>query len=331
LLVNYVQYEGIGPQKADAWKRLMQTDPSAMLRADHYVAPSELVSAVNVALTLGQPMLLTGEPGTGKTQLAYHVAWELGFGDVLRFDTKSNTESRDLLYTFDTIARFHAAQSGTEMDSRRYLRFNALGRAILLASTPADVGDLLSDSDVDTPRRSVVLIDEVDKAPRDVPNDILSELETMSFRVPELGQREFRAASHLRPVVFLTSNSEKALPDAFLRRCVYYNIPFPSHEILERIVAARLGARYRQGHRLLRDALELFSLLREPGLNLRKPPATAELLAWLSLLLSSESDPDRPLQEHPQFQVSFSTLLLKNVDDYMRAAELLSRWEAMRK
>src|SRR5262249_11440488 len=134
------------------------------------------------------------------------------------------------------------------------------------------------------PRRSVVLIDEIDKAPRDFPNDLLNEVETMHFRVPELGNALIASDPGSPPILVITSNSEKHLPDAFLRRCIYYHIPFPGRERLSRIIEARLGRFAGRAEGFLPDALDIFDRLREPAVGLRKKPATAEVLSWLAAL-----------------------------------------------
>jgi MoxR-like ATPase len=350
-------YTGSGQRTEDGWRNLDSADPGSMRKPEGYVAQPDLVAAVNVALTLGQPLLLTGEPGTGKTQLAYSLAWELGFDKPLKFETKSTTESRDLFYTFDTVGRFHAAQahdrpvglgkprlpssgsSGGAVDAQddesigpadplRFITYNALGLAIILANERDTVSRILPPGFKHPgPRRSVVLIDEIDKAPRDVPNDVLSEIETMSFRVPELNfNGSIGADSQWRPVVIITSNSEKALPDAFLRRCIYYHVPFPEAQLPD-IVASRIGSRFK-GLPLLTEALSLFAFLRDPALNLRKPPATAELLDWLRYLQQRPEGLPATLIQDPQLHSSFRTTLLKNKDDQERADDLMKRWRA---
>jgi len=328
-------YTGSNRRIEGAWRDLPTPDPEQLRKPSTYVAHENLVAAVNVALTLGQPLLLTGEPGTGKTQLAYHVAWQLGLDTPLKFETKSTTESRDLFYTFDTIGRFRAARADENVDPRPFIKLNALGRAIVMASDPQVVADLLPPPKEGEKReavRSVVLIDEIDKAPRDVPNDILSEIETMSFVIPELNiGRRFAAPAGMRPIVFITSNSEKALPEAFLRRCIYYHVPFPNDDTLRKIVDGRLGERYVKEHSsLLADVLSLLDYLRQPALNLRKKPATAELLDWLSFLGRSGGAMPERLKDHPAYQSSFRVSWLKNFDDQDRAAALLKDWELRR-
>ena len=195
------------------------TDPAK------YLLDGDLLDAVNVALLLGQPLLVTGEPGTGKTGLAHRIAWELGYSDrALVFNTKSTSTARDLLYTFDVMGHFHSPHiPGASKEARDYLRFGALGQAIVHSLKLEQVRSLLRSQEAEEypgPRRSVVLIDEIDKAPRDFPNDLLHEIDTMKFRAPELTEHEIAADPALRPVVVITSNSERNLPDAFLRRCV---------------------------------------------------------------------------------------------------------------
>lgn len=248
-----------------------------------YVSHENLEIAAQVALELDQPLLLTGEPGTGKTTYARHLARVLadregGAGlPVLGFETKSTSIARDLFYHYDSLRRFHAAHDAQmSRDNRDYLTFNALGEAILRSRPVAEVGDLLPGHAA--PHRSVVLIDEIDKAPRDFPNDILNEIERLFFRLPELGQRVVQADPAFRPVVVITSNSEKNLPDAFLRRCVFYHIPFPEPAQMAAIVRANLDA----DEALVASAVDFFYGLRE--LDLEKPPATAELVGWLNAL-----------------------------------------------
>ncbi len=210
------------------------TDPAG------YQADPGLIDAVNVALHLGKPLLLTGEAGTGKTILASSLAWELGYALEV-YGTKSSSTATDLFYTYNALAQYNVSQlegrggSTTAVDADpdqlglRYIRYNALGRAILRGCPKDKVGHLLPPGfdHPGEPTRSVVLLDEIDKSPRDLPNDVLSALDSMAFSIPELGNQRVEAEPDFRPVLVLTSNSEKALPDPFLRRCIFYHIPFP--------------------------------------------------------------------------------------------------------
>src|SRR5882724_1185220 len=308
------------PIKLPGSRRAKQTDPAG------YKTDQGLIDAVNVALLLGQPLLLTGEPGTGKTQLANSVAWELGFDPPLMFETKSTNTARDLFYSYDTLGRFHAAQTGEgSQKSMDYLTYNALGIAILRSNREDDVREWLPEGFVHGgQRRSVVLIDEVDKAPRDFPNDLLNEVEGMYFKIPELGNAKIAAGEEMSPILIITSNSEKHLPDAFLRRCIYYNIPFPDKERLMEVVLARIGGW--DGETLLSDALDFFATLRQPGSGLHKPPATAELLAWLLALRGNEMKLERPLKDNPEVAGATLSTLVKNVDDQTKARTILADW-----
>jgi MoxR-like ATPase len=175
-------------------------------------------------------------------------------------------------------------------------------------------------------RRSVVLIDEIDKAPRDFPNDILNEIERLYFRIPELGEAEIVAAADFRPVVIITSNSEKALPDAFLRRCIFYSIPFPDDLRLEQIILSRLGARVQPGAEMLRDAIAFFVSLRKRDMLLRKRPGTAELLNWIAALIEFDCDPKQPIR--PQAEAAQRTLytLAKMTEDQEQILKAFTVW-----
>jgi MoxR-like ATPase len=287
-----------------------------------------LVDAVNVALVLGQPLLLTGEPGTGKTQLARHVAWELGFDEPLMFETKSTNTARDLFYSYDTLGRFHAAQikQGSQ-NSLDYITYNALGIAILRSQAEENVSKWLPQGfEHGGRRRSVVLIDEVDKAPRDFPNDLLNEVDNMYFKVPELGNEPIEAGKEMRPVLIITSNSEKHLPDAFLRRCVYYHIPFPDRARLTDIILNRVDHFKGPDDPLLSEALDFFARLREPNSGLHKPPATAELLGWLISLAAHGLKPDQSLRAHGEIAKSTLNALVKSSDDQVIANTVLAKW-----
>jgi MoxR-like ATPase len=317
-----------GPASLPTSRRVEHT------RAAGYRPDPGLVDAVNVALILGQPLLLTGEPGTGKTQFAYSVSWELGYGAPLIFETKSTSTARDLFYTYDTLGRFHAAQlKEGSSDSLDYIIYNALGTAILRANPAEAIRKWLPNKfEHDGPRRSVVLIDEIDKAPRDFPNDLLNELENMYFKAPEAGlvDEQIRAPDDMRPVLIITSNSEKHLPDAFLRRCIYYNIPFPTRERLVEIVESRiLHFSSASGNglttRLLVDALDFFLVLRNVE-SLRKKPATAELLGWLTYLTERGAKPDDTLREHAGIVRQSLSTLVKSAEDQAAAEQEMEKW-----
>lgn len=310
------------PAELPASQRRRYQDPA------NYLADPGLVDAVNVALLLGQPLLVTGEPGTGKTQLAYSLAWELAFGEPLKYETKSTSTARDLFYTYDALGRFQAAQSGAGRGSvLDYLTYNALGVAILRANEERAVAAYLPpDFEHGGKRRSVVLIDEIDKAPRDFPNDLLNELEGMYFRLPELGNVKIAADAELQPVLVITSNSEKDLPDAFLRRCIYYNIPFPERRQLEDIVASHLGEHAGGSSEFLADALDIFFQLRKAASPLRKKPATAELLGWLVSMREIAPRADNPLADTPDLALQTLSNLVKTAEDQARAAQIVERW-----
>jgi MoxR-like ATPase len=274
-----------------------------------YVARPGLRAAVNVALTLGQPLLVTGEPGSGKTQLAWSIAYELELpekeersGEGRRppldqrravpivFHTKTTSAAADLFYRYDGLRHFQDVQLVREKPVLEYITFEALGKAIILTMPPDEARFYLpKERKRERPVRSVVLIDEIDKAPRDLPNDVLNEIEVLSFEVKELGQTFKVEDERLRPIIVLTSNSEKDLPDAFLRRCVFYHIPFPKDfEDLKEIVDRRLKKPETLPESIRVNALNHFLKIRD--LKLEKKPATAELLAWVRILEQSQID-----------------------------------------
>jgi MoxR-like ATPase len=293
-------------------------------KPENYLPEPGLVDAVNVSLLLRQPLLLTGEPGTGKTQLAYSVARELGFGDPLKFETKSNSVARDLFYSYDALGRFQKS-AGENADPFVYLTYNALGRSIILANDPKTVKSFLP-AGYKHPgnTQSVVLIDEVDKAPRDFPNDILNEIDGMYFRIVEMGNVMLSAPAELRPVVILTSNSEKGLPDPFLRRCVYYNISFPDRNRLLDIVSARCGSFISSDSVDLRSCVDLFYGLRDPSLGLRKKPATGELLNWVAAMARIRSEIPGIMRDEAILRTL--TVLVKTAEDQERALTRTRQW-----
>ncbi|MDY6992153.1 MAG: MoxR family ATPase [Pseudomonadota bacterium] len=301
---------------------------SASLRPEAYLPDEGLVDAVNVALLLGQPLLLTGEPGTGKTQLAYSLAYQLGLEAPLKFETKSTSTAQDLFYIYDALGRFQAAQWGEQAQTKsiHYITYNALGLAIILTH-PQDKLKAVLPPDFIHPgvQRSIVLVDEIDKAPRDFPNDVLSEVEQLYFRIPELGNIKIQADPTLRPILVLTSNSEKHLPDAFLRRCVYYHIPFPEKERLTALVEAHLGTFTQYSNTFLADALEFFFKLRASGL--RKKPATAELLNWLLILRELFKETQNPILTHPDKVMRTLSSLVKTEEDQAVARQILQTYQ----
>ncbi|EXI79136.1 MAG: ATPase family associated with various cellular activities (AAA) [Candidatus Accumulibacter appositus] len=258
---------------------------------ENYEAEDGLRDAVNAALLLDQPLLLTGEPGTGKTQLAEKLALELAF-PLFKFETKSTSVAQDLFYTFDHVGRFQTAQVSKDaaaLHASNFIDFGALGKAVVQSLQAAEARALFPAGNLPAwysgPGRAVVLIDEIDKAPSDLPNDALNEIERHYFRIRELqGGLEVKAAARQRPVLVITSNSEKQLPDAFLRRCIFYHLQPIGHERLRRIALRRLAALQVQSGPLLEDALQLFFDLRKPEYDLRKRPSTAEFLSFVAAL-----------------------------------------------
>ena len=230
---------------------------------DDYLTSPALQAAVNCALALQRPLLVKGEPGTGKTLLAQAIARALGV-KLLSWNVKSTTRAQDGLYVYDTVQRLYDSRfgDGDVRDIRRYIRFGPLGEAFR------------------SPERVVLLIDEVDKADLEFPNDLLHELDRMRFRILETDEE---VEAQQRPVVVVTSNNEKELPDAFLRRCVFHFIDFPDRELMERIVRVHHP---KLDEALTSQALDVFYQLRDLT-RLRKRPSTSELVDWLAVLKSA--------------------------------------------
>jgi MoxR-like ATPase len=267
------------------------TDADRSFRSDarRFVPGEQLTTAINTAIAVGEPLLITGEPGTGKTQAAYYAAYKLGVEPVIHFQVKSDSTAHDLLYHFDTVRYFHDAhlvslnldmpQKGRALDKWHYVEPRALWTAFHRARE----------------RRlpQVLLIDEIDKAPRDFPNDLLHELDKMEFTVSETGDI-ISAPPQLAPIVFITSNSERRLPEPFLRRCVYHHIRFDD-TLVERAIFSRRDEFGNLSDGFLRLALQRFLALR--GRGLRKRPATSELLVWLRVLALAAGTYPETLEE----------------------------------
>ncbi len=233
-----------------------------------YVATDELMTAVDAAVALGRPLLVKGEPGTGKTMLAEEVAGALS-RPFIEWHIKSTTKAKQGLYEYDAVARLRDSQLGDERvhDIANYIQPGKLWEAF------------------DSERQPVLLIDEIDKADIEFPNDLLQELDRMEFFVYETSQK-IRAKT--RPIIIITSNNEKELPDAFLRRCFFHYIRFPDRETMTRIVDVHYPGLKKS---LLKEALEVFFEIRDvPGL--KKKPSTSELLDWIKLLVAEDIPPE---------------------------------------
>lgn len=257
-----------------------------------YVATEDLRIAVNAAITLERPLLIKGEPGTGKTVLAREVATAIG-APLIEWHVKSTTKAQQGLYDYDAVSRLRDSQLGDERvkDIRNYIRRGKLWEAFVSGQRP------------------VLLIDEIDKADIEFPNDLLQELDRMEFYVYETGET-IKAAQ--RPIVFVTSNNEKELPDAFLRRCFFHYIRFPDADTMTQIVEVHFPG---LKQRLLREALTVFYDIREvPGL--KKKPSTSELLDWLKLLLNEDVDVETLRESDPKKAIPpLHGALLKNEQD----------------
>ena len=257
-----------------------------------YVATDDLRIAVNAAIALERPLLIKGEPGTGKTILAHEVAKAIG-APLIEWHVKSTTKAQQGLYEYDAVSRLRDSQLG---DARVMHIRNNIRRGKLWEAFTAD-------------QRPVLLIDEIDKADIEFPNDLLQELDRMEFHVYETGET---VKAQQRPIVIVTSNNEKELPDAFLRRCFFHYIKFPDHDTMTQIVEVHFPG---LKQRLLREALTVFFDMREiPGL--KKKPSTSELLDWLKLLLNEDIDPETLRQRSPNKVIPpLHGALLKNEQD----------------
>jgi MoxR-like ATPase len=251
-----------------------------------YLTNEALEAAVNCALALERPLLVKGEPGTGKTLLAQAISESLGL-ELIHWPVKSTTRAHDGLYVYDTVQRLYEARfgDGDVKDIRRYIKLGPLGRAFASSE------------------RKVLLIDEVDKADLEFPNDLLHELDRMRFVIDETGDE---VVATQRPVVIITSNNEKELPDAFLRRCVFHFIDFPEQELMKRIVRVHHP---RVDEAVIDQAVVAFYELRAVP-RIRKRPSTSELVDWISVLMESGIGRERLVRELP-----FLGVLLKKEQD----------------
>ena len=263
---------------------------------EDYIASESLISAVNAAIVLGRPLLVKGEPGTGKTLLAEAIAKSLGM-KLLNWNIKSTTKAQDGLYHYDVVQRLNDSRFGDRdvSDIRRYIKLGMLGQAFKSAE------------------RVVVLIDEIDKADLEFPNDLLHELDRMRFFIHEIDEE---VVAHHRPIVIITSNAEKELPDAFLRRCVFHYIAFPDKTLMKRIVGVHHPNLEAQ---ILDAAIERFFWLR--GMNdLKKRPSTSELIDWLVVLARAGVSGDEIARRLP-----FAGTLLKVEEDHEAVGKRLDR------
>jgi len=252
-----------------------------------YVTSLPLRNAVNVSIALGRPLLIRGEPGTGKTQLSHSIAKGLR-KKLITWNIKSTTKAQEGLYVYDTVQRLNDSRFGDKnvSDIKQYIKLGKLGQSFA------------------SPEQLVLLIDEVDKADIEFPNDLLNELDEMSFYIPETN--ETVRAIH-RPITVITSNAEKELPDAFLRRCIFHYIEFPVQELMEQIVKVHFSD---IKNNLLHEALKTFYALRQID-EFRKKPSTSELIDWIRALIAGGAPNDKISTEIP-----FISALLKKEIDY---------------
>lgn len=259
---------------------------SGFTGSEVYVASDDLMRSVNIAVALNKPLLIKGEPGTGKTMLAQAVSDALD-KELFIWNIKSTTKAQDGLYVYDTVQRLYDSQFGGEgvNDIHKYIKLGKLGEAF------------------SQEKQVVLLIDEIDKADLEFPNDLLWELDRMEFYIPETKET---VKAKVRPIVIITSNAEKELPDAFLRRCIFHYIAFPDQEMMETIVKVHFPE---VDEHLLKQVMETFYLIREVR-GLQKKPSTSEVLDWIAALEIGGIDPDKIRAEIP-----FAGVLLKKDED----------------
>ncbi len=301
---HLVPPQGRKPLQDNSWlakRPFAEQHRSLKKDAACFVAGEKLANALNTAIAVGDPLLLTGEPGTGKTQAAYYAAYQLGV-ECIHFQVKSDSTARDLLYDFDMVRYFRDAhlqrQSGdyAELDKAAYVDERELWQAFTLAEKSG--------------LPQVLLIDEIDKAPRDFANDLLHELDQMEFKIVETNTT-LTTSPRLRPIVVITSNSERRLPEPFLRRCVYHHIAFDDR-IVRQAVTARRNDYSTLSDEFLELAVARFLKLREK--TLRKSPATGELLVWLRVLALAVGQYPEQLADNLS-QLPYLGVLLKDHQD----------------
>lgn len=265
----------------------MQENKTFFSGTSNYIASDELQNSVNVAVALGRPLLIKGEPGTGKTMLAKSISEGLD-KNLLIWNIKSTTKARDGLYIYDTVQRLYDSQFGDHdvSDIRHYIKLGKMGEAFIAE------------------QQVVLLIDEIDKADIEFPNDLLWELDIMSFDIPETGET---VEARKRPIVIITSNAEKELPDAFLRRCIFHYIAFPDTPMMTEIVRVHYPDLQQN---LLEQAMETFYWIRSIG-GLQKKPSTSELLDWVQALTVGGISPEQIAKELP-----FLGVLIKKDHDF---------------